>query len=111
MTIEEYISVIEKDENNDELKEKFRSDFLKKYRAEANGDSIKEYVAQLYENVNTTGQSVLYVETEELAEKILDEACNALTGILLDEYISPYEDDGEWVVDVMFGGYFVPEWE
>lgn len=58
-----------------------------------------------------TGNSIqdLDRDAEELADRVTDLLNEDLGDYLLDYMV--YEENGEWTVDCMFAGCFVPEWD
>lgn len=59
--------------------------------------------------VSTSGSSVVDVETKEIADEIDKIIWEEIGDYLLDYDI--YEENGHWVIDCMFGGNYIPEWE
>jgi len=72
----------------------------------------REYIYDLLchaVRVSESGSSIVYVETEELADGIEDIIWQEMWDYLLDYEI--YQEDNHWVVDCIFGGNYVPYWD
>ena len=129
MTFNEYneqIKVMERkviedkfsDEALDSLKDFKRThmqEFVDEYKRNAKGDGTKELIADLFAGTVEGGDSgsvVYYVETEEEANAINEIIWEEIGHFMLDApevYYDKYS--GEWVIDCMFGGAYIPEWD
>lgn len=129
MTFEEYNKELDKLEqkiiNNgidskgiaelNDFKYKHMQEFVDEYKSKAAGDKVKEEIADLFESTITGGDSgsvVHYVETEEMAKAIEDIIWEEIGDFMLDApevYQCKYSK--EWVIDCMFGGAYIPEWD
>lgn len=67
--------------------------------------TLLEYAVKVSEN----GSSIAYVETKETADLIEEILWEEIGDYLLDCEI--YPEKGEWVIDCMFGGNYVPYWD
>ena len=59
--------------------------------------------------MSETGNSIVYVETKEIADEIDNIIWKEIGDYLLDCEI--YEEDNRWVIDCMFCGSYVPYWD
>ena len=124
MTYEEYDKKMEwYSENitpdNEELLEemfqfqtKYMTEVLMKLRNKAD-TKAKEVVCNILEyaiNNSTSGNAIEFVETEELANEV-DEIIDEMIGDYMLDAPQIYEENGEWAIDCMFGGNFVPGWD
>ena len=125
MTFDEYVKAM--DEYEDRLKNTDDDvddllDEISEFQYEYMRNVLKEYVVDskvkkacyeiLDDAVNwlQTGQGTCRVESEEFADEVAETIFNDFGDYML-EYPYCYESNGEWVVDCMFGGYFIPEWD
>ena len=89
-------------------------EFVANYKAKAKGNKAKEKIAELFEYAvenSQTGSAVLYVESEELKDEIDEIIWEEIGEYMLDAPQYYQTDDGEWAIDCMFGGNYVPEWD
>ena len=108
-------------EDNEELFEemcqfqaKYMTEVLTELRSKAD-TKAKEVACDILEyviNASTSGSVVQFVETEEFANEV-DEVMWEMIGDYMLDAPEIYEDkySGGWVIDCMFGGYFVPYWD
>ena len=130
MTFDKYVKAMEEYENRlnnidddeyDDIDDLL--DEISKFQYEYMRNVLNEYVVDsevkqaCYEilddavNYLQTGQGVCRVENKELADEVAETIFNDFGDYML-EYPDCYEDcNGEWVVDCIFGGYFIPEWD
>lgn len=76
-------------------------------------DEASQAVFTIMCNITTqsdSGNTCAYVKTEEIARQAEELLYDQYGNMLLDP-VDIYEDDGEWCLDCMFGGYFVPGWD
>ena len=121
-TIDKYRKKLLNINDEDEWNEKFGEmcDYQKRYM-KAYLDTYKrkircseqELISKLIEHIiyqSTSGNSIVFVHTKEEAEAVDKIIWKEIGDILLD---SPqiYEDNGQWAIDCIFGGAFVPEWD
>ena len=69
---------------------------------------VKELIDEAINN-SETGQAKVVVPKELDLEKTGEIVWNEIGDMLLD--ILTYEEDGDNIIDVMFGGYYVPCWD
>lgn len=69
---------------------------------------VKELIDEAINN-SETGQVKVVVSKELDLEKTGEVVWNEIGDMLLD--ILTYEEDGDNIIDVMFGGYYVPCWD
>jgi glutamyl-tRNA reductase len=94
-----------------QFQEKEMTKMLEEYRKTID-EPAKEVIANLVQyaiNISESGNAIESVETEEEANRIDEILWDEIGDLLLDCEI--YEEDGEWNIDVMFGGYYVPYWD
>lgn len=108
-------------EDNEELFEemcqfqaKYMTEVLTELRSKAD-TKAKEVACDILEyaiNDSTSGSVVQFVETEEFANEV-DEVMWEMIGDYMLDAPEIYKDkySGEWAIDCMFGGYFVPYWD
>lgn len=120
MTFEEYnkkLNEYEAELNNDdtildkisELQYGYMRNVIKQYNADSPAKEVCRELLDYAVNYSQSGNSIYYVDSEGLAEEVNEIIWEELGDYLLDCEV--YEEDGEWVIDCMFGGYFVPEWD
>lgn len=91
---------------------KYMKNILAEYREKIK-TKAQEYIYDLFENAvlhSETGQSAISCESEELANEVYDTIFEEIGEYLLDD-CQMYEEKGEWVVDVIFGGNYIPYWD
>ena len=122
MTLKEYDAKMERyyerlnngDDVMDEMtgfQYEFMNKVLDEYKAKADTPA-KEVCYELLEyavRYSTSGSSVVYVKTKELADAVKDIINEEIGDYMLD-IPEIYEVDGAWAIDCMFAGYYVPEW-
>lgn len=97
-----------------EFQAKYMTEVLTELRSKAD-TKAKEVACDILEYViydSTSGSVVEYVETEEFANEV-DEVMWEMIGDYMLDAPEIYKDkySGEWAIDCMFGGYFVPYWD
>lgn len=107
-------------EYNDELKKinKFKSremnNILKDYKKTVI-TKPQECIYELFEyavNSSISGSAVIYVDSERLAMKIDDIIEDEIGEYMLDHpEIYEVKGNGEWCIDAMFAGNYVPYWD
>ena len=121
MTIEEYnkamdaysIRIRNGEEIMDEVNDfqyEFMRNVLKNYVADSPEKEIIRNILDYAVNDSTSGSSVQYVEDKDLADKVMEIIFDEIGEYMLDfpEY---YEENGYWVIDCVFAGYYVPDWD
>lgn len=106
------------DEVFNELSE-FQNDYMQKvleeYKAGIGDDKAKEVCYELLKyavDMSVSGNAIVDIDDEETAKKVDEILYEELGDYLLDENENVYQEkDGQWVVDVMFGGSYVPGWD
>lgn len=96
-----------------EFQRLYMEDWLERYKATIGDSKAKEYVYELIDYLthwSESGSSLVYVETSELANEVLDELDREFGECLL-EWPEVYKEDDEWVVDCIFGGNWCPYWD
>lgn len=127
MTYEEYISKVDElselyknatcgdaESRYDELskfQESYMCDFANNYSIKADTDA-KRVISSLINHAvyhSTTGNSIVDVESKELADEIDRILYDEIGDYLLDAQV--YPENNKYVIDVMFGGAFIPYWD
>ena len=63
-------------------------------------------------NFSTSGSSIQYVDTKELADEVNEIIWDELGDFMLDApQIYQSLSDGKWAISCMFGGNYIPEWD
>ena len=93
---------------------KYMTEVLTELRSTAD-TKAKEVVCDILEyaiNCSESGNTIESVETEELANEV-DEIIDEMIGDYMLDAPEIYKDEysGEWAIDCMFGGYYVPYWD
>lgn len=93
---------------------RYMTEVLTELRSKADTEA-KEVVCNILDyaiNWSSSGSSIEYVETEELANEV-DEIIWEMIGDYMLDAPEIYQDEysGEWAIDCMFGGNFVPYWD
>ena len=124
-------SPFDDEEKNDEYQSQYRT-LLEKYRKTGSNDVrellikmqytyMEDFLSKLepdskvYELFydltyrSSTGQAVVSFDTEDEANDFDIMIWKNYGDMALDSEV--YEDDGEWVVDYMFGGMYCPSWD
>lgn len=92
------------------------TEMLEQYKEKIGSDAIKTEIANIIDyaiDLSDSGSVISQMGKDE-AEKVYDILCNEIGELLLDAELYPrhrLHTDGEWVVDVMFGGCYVPYWD
>lgn len=92
-----------------ELQYGYMRNVIKQYNADSPAKEVCRELLDYAVNYSQSGNAIYYVDDEELAEEVNEIIWKELGDYLLDCEI--YEDNEEWVIDCMFGGYFVPDWD
>lgn len=89
----------------------YMNDVLKKYEKEIDCQAKERIYDILFHAVemSQTGNSIIYVDTEEEADEIDNILWEEIGCYLLDCQI--YKENDRWAIDCMFGGYYVPYWD
>lgn len=113
--------VYDKDEKFEEVKrqlDEFQNDYMQKvleeYKGTIGDDNAKGVCYELLKyavNESTTGNAIVIIDDEETAKKVDEILYEELGDYLLDENENVYQEDDQWVADVMFGGSYVPGWD
>lgn len=72
----------------------------------------KEYIYNLMFHaikISSSGNSIIDVESKEIADEIDDIIWKEIGDYLLDYEV--YEEDDHWVIDCMFAGNYIPYWD
>lgn len=128
MTLEEYTKEIDRlsdillDEKNvalwdENLKEinKFQYEymprFLEEYKSTIDCEA-KQYIYDVFNRAvyrSQSGNAIVDIPTKEIADVVEDIVWEEIGDFLLDCYV--YEDGDHYCLDVIFGGYYIPEWD
>lgn len=87
--------------------------FVEEYMASAKGNRAKEEIADIFRYAvycSESGSAIGYVDSKELADEI-DEIIWEEIGEYMLDAPQIYESNGEWAIDCMFGGNYIPEWD
>ena len=99
----------------DEFQNDYMQKVLEKYKGTIGGDKAKEVCYELLKyavNESTSGNAIVDIDDEETAMKVDEILYEDLGDYLLDENENVYQEkDGQWVVDAMFGGAYIPGWD
>ena len=95
-----------------DLQYEFMNNVLAEHRAKADTEA-KQICCEILDyaiNRSETGNSIYDLEDKGLADEVIDCIWDELGDYMLDfpEY---YKDGNMWIIDCMFGGYYVPEWD
>lgn len=93
------------------FQQEYMGDVLEEYEKKIDCEA-REFIYDLLDYAvrnSESGSSVVHVETKETADEIEDIIWDEIGDYLLDCEI--YEDDGLWVIDCMFAGYYIPYWD
>ena len=95
-----------------DFQREYMEGILKKHKKNAK-TIAQEYIAELLDYAihdSESGSAIVFVPTKEIADEI-----DKIIGDEIGEYLldAPeiYEEDGEWAIDCMFGGNYVPYWD
>ena len=90
----------------------FMREVLEEYKAKADTEAKKEIYKILDYAVNhsQSGSVVQYIDDKQLASEIMEIIIEEIGDYML-EAPEFYEEGGEYVIDCIFGGYYVPEWD
>ena len=98
-----------------EFQNDYMQNVLREYKKNINDDPAKQVCYELLAyavNKGTSGNAIVVIDDEETANKVDEILYDELGDYLLGENENVYqESDGQWVVDVMFGGSYVPDWD
>ena len=121
MTFEEYNKAMdvyaERIDNGEDIVDdvtdfqyKYMNSVLAAYKADTKAKEICYDIIEYAVNHSQSGSVVQYIEDKELANCVYDIIWEELGEYMLDspEY---YEDNGTYVIDCMFAGYYVPGWD
>ena len=96
-----------------EYQENFMNEVLDDFKKVGDiNNSARQAIADLLEyaiRISESGNAIVDVDSEEIAREAEDIIWNELGDYLLD--VQVYEMNGQWCVDVMFGGLYVPGWD
>ena len=97
------------DEVND-FQYKYMENVLKEYNTDSPAKEICYGLLDYVVYHSRSGNSIHYVEDKQLADEVMEIIWDELGDYMLDfpEY---YEEDGQWAIDCMFAGYYVPDWD
>lgn len=93
----------------------FQTDFIEEVKAdhiarcEDKSEAIKDAMAEIFHDLlheSMSGNVCVSIPTREEAQELMDLIDPDL---LLDFEI--YQEFGAWTLDLMFGGYYCPEWD
>lgn len=87
--------------------------FLAQYQDSVGDDPAKDVCCDLLSYAvcsSQSGSAIVYVDTEELADKVDDIIMDEIGRYLLDPP-EIYKDGDQWAIDCMFGGSYVPYWD
>lgn len=121
MTFEEYNKAMdtyaERIENGEDILDevtdfqyKYMNSVLASYNADTPAKKICRDILEYAVNYSQYGSCVQYIEDRELAESVNDIIWEEIGEYMLEtpEY---YEENGTWVIDCIFAGYYVPGWD
>lgn len=92
-----------------ELQYGYMRNVIKQYNADSPAKEVCRELLDYAVNYSQSGSSIYYVDSKELAEEVNEIIWEELGDYLLDCEV--YEDNEEWAIDCVFGGYFVPDWD
>lgn len=93
------------------FKYKYMTSVLKEYAKTAD-TAAKQLICELLDyaiNHSESGSCITEAYTEEVAKETEQLLWEEFGGYLLDSEV--YQENGCWVVDVMFGGAYIPYWD
>lgn len=89
--------------------EEVLAEYKKKTKTEA-----QKYISEILDyaiHESESGSTVIYVPTKEKADEIDKIIWEEIGEYMLDAPEIYEDEDGEWAIDCMFGGAFVPYWD
>lgn len=95
----------------------FQADYMnsviEEYKQKADTDAKMAVVNILHYVVSatTSGNVIWEFDTEAEAREVSELLWDDFSDFMLEDSPQVYKNDGEWVVDCMFGGYYVPFWD
>ena len=95
-----------------DLQYKYMGEVVDTYTKNINGDPAKKICGDLLSYAvysSQSGNSIVKIESKEIANKVKDIIWDELGDYLLDADVYPCYDC--YVIDCMFGGKYVPEWD
>ena len=113
MTYKEYVEMMGEYWDIRKKREEFLYHALKEFQRKDPDDEARKVAYNIFQYAiyqSTTGNSIEWVKTKEMADKVHDILCDELYDYMLDEP-EVYEDNDGYCVDCMFGGYFCLCWE
>lgn len=96
-----------------EFQWEYMDDVLEEYKKTVGDDKAKAVCAEILEYAvkeSTSGSVVVYVKDKETADKV-DEIIWEEIGRYMLDAPEIYEENGEYAIDCMFAGYYVPGWD
>ncbi len=130
LTFDEYSRLMDKwldvirSAHNDEAKERLegrRNDFQLKWMEGWLEDYKKQITTEAQEEIyelldyavhnSTSGSAVTSVPTKELADEIDEIIWGEIGHFMLDAPEIYEDEDGDWTIDCMFGGCYIPGWD
>ena len=97
-----------------ELQMEYMTGVLAEYEKTINGDEAKQECYDILHyavHQSESGSSVGYVSSEELADRIDEIIVDEIGEYMLDAPEIYQEANGDWVIDCMFAGMYVPYWD
>lgn len=111
--MDEYHEIERKYRKIEKKREAYLSNALKEFLDKDPDDEARKVAYNIFQYAicqSTTGNSIEWVKTKEMADKVHDILCDELMDYMLDEP-EVYEDNGGYSVDCMFGGNYCLIWE
>lgn len=93
------------------FQQEFMENILDEYEKNIDCEA-KFHICRLLQHaikISESGSSIIDVKTKDIADEIEEIIWEEIGDYLLDYEI--YEENGHWVVDCMFAGYYVPYWD
>ena len=89
---------------------KYMNSVLDAYKADTPAKEICYDILEYAVNHSQSGSVVQYIEDNELADSVNDIIWEEIGEYMLEapEY---YKENGTWVIDCIFAGYYVPGWD
>ena len=91
----------------------YMEEVLAEYKKKAKTEAQK-YISEILDYAihgSVTGNVVIYVLTKEIADEVKEIIWEEIGEYMLDAPEIYEDEDGEWVINCMFGGAFVPYWD
>lgn len=103
--------------NINDFQYKHMGEFVAEYQNKVNDDPARQVIYEAFDYVvhkGTNGTVNMYVDSEELANKIEEISWDDLGQFMLEPpevYKEKERYGGQWCISFNFGGVYIPEWD